>query len=100
MLSVGLHNMKRRVAIVFCLHALVAAHCIMCGVLDSFGRLGDWLIPNGTVFYSLLGSAFAFPVVAAFSLAGSGQRRPFLVGAAHVVMGAGQLLIGLLPVIT
>ncbi len=85
---------------VFCLHAVVAAYCIMCGVLDSLGHFKAWLIPNGAVFYILLGSAFVFPVVAALSLVGSGRRRPLLVESAHVAMGTGQLLLGLLPLIT
>jgi hypothetical protein len=92
--------MKRRVAIVFCLHGAVTAYCIMCGVLDRFGYFKAWLIPNAALFYILLGSALAFPVAAAFSLVGSGQRRPLLVEGAHVAMGAGQLLIGLLPLMT
>ena len=97
---VGLRPMKRRVLIVFCVHALVATYCIICGVLDSFGLLRGWLIPNRAVFFILFGSAFAFPVVAALSLFGSGQRRPLLVEGAHVAMTAGQLVFGLLPLIT
>jgi hypothetical protein len=92
--------MKHRVLIVFCLHAVVAAYCILCGMLDSFGCFQAWLIPNRAVFFMLFGSAFAFPVVAALALVGSGQRRPLLVEGAHVAMGAGQLLIGLLPLVT
>ena len=92
--------MKRRVLIVFCLHAVVAAYCMMCGMLDSFGCFKAWLIPNPAVFFVLFGSAFAFPVAAAFSLLGSGQRRPLLVEGAHVAMGAGQILVGLLPLVT
>jgi hypothetical protein len=72
----------------------------MCGVLDSFGWFRDWLIPNHVIFFVLAGSAFAFPVVAAFCLLGSGQRRPLLVEGAHVAMAAGQLVLGLLPLIT
>ena len=100
MANVGLRPMKRRVLMVFCVHALVAASCIMCGVLDSFGCLRGWLIPNRAVFLLLLGSAIVFPVVAAFSLFGSGQRRPLLVECAHVAMASGQLVFGLLPLIT
>jgi hypothetical protein len=92
--------MKRRVLIILCLHALASAYCIMCGLLDSFGSLRDWLVPNRAVFFILLGSAFAFPAVAAFSLLGSGQRRPLLVEGAHIAMAAGQLLFGLLPMVT
>ena len=97
--NVGLRTMKRRVLIVFCLHAVVAAYCIMCGVLDSFGSFRDWLIPNRMVFFVLLGSAFAFPVVAALAIFRSGQRRPLLVEGAHIALAAGQLLFGLLPLV-
>lgn len=93
----GLHTMKRRVLIVFCLHVVVAAYCILCGVLDSFGWFQAWLIPNRAVFCILLASAFAFPIVAALSLVGSGQRRPLLVEGAHLALAAGQVLFGLLP---
>jgi len=97
---VGLRTMKRRVLIVFCFHAVVAAYCITCGVLDSHGWGAHWFIPNRLVFLVLFGSAFAFPAIAALSLFGSGQRHPLVVGAAHVIMGAGQLLFGLLPLIS
>jgi hypothetical protein len=90
-------RMKRRVLVVFCLHAVIAAYCVMCGVLDSHGHFMHWLIPNTTIFFLLFGSAFAFPIIATVGLLGSGQKHPLLVEACHLAMGAAQVLFGLLP---
>ena len=89
--------MKKRVRIIFLFHAFVAAYCVTCGLLDTYGHFQPWLIPGVAVFYSLLGSAAVLPIVAAVSVAGSGCKHPVVLVVTHVAVGAGQLFFGLLP---
>ena len=58
------------------------------------------MIPNVVLFYLLAASAIAFPMLAAFSMVGSGIKHPVFLVLAHLFMGASQLYFGLLPLIS
>jgi hypothetical protein len=90
--------MKARV--VFYLHALVAAYCITCGLLDLHGHPVRWLIPNNPVFCFLLGSAVVFPVWGILTAARTRPKHPIALVAAHFAVAAGQVFLGLLPLIS
>ena len=93
-------RMKKRVRIIFYVHAFVAAYCVTCGLLDTYGHFHSWLIPGVAVFYLLLASAVLLPMLAAFSLTGSGCKHPVVLVVTHITMGAGQLFFGLMPLIS
>ncbi len=89
--------MKKRVRIIFLVHAFIAAYCVACGLLDTHGYFRSWLIPGIAVFYFLLASAVVLPVVAAVAVAGSGCKYPVGLVVTHIAMGAEQFFFGLLP---
>ena len=97
---VPLARMKKRVRIIFLVHAFIAVYCVTCGLLDIYGHFHSWLIPGLAVFCFLLASAVLFPIVAAVSVAGSGCKHPVVLVVTHIVMGAGQFFFGLLPLIS
>ena len=92
--------MKKRVRIIFLVHAFIAAYCAACGLLDARGHFYSWLIPSIAVFYLLLASAVVLPAVAAVSVAGSGCKHPVILVVSHIAMGARQFFFGLLPLIS
>ncbi len=92
--------MKKRAQFIFFFHALIAAYCVACGLLEMVGQLRSWLIPGIVMFYLLAASAILFPIVALVSVAGSGCRHPVLLVAAHFLMGGAQFFFGLLPLIS
>jgi hypothetical protein len=92
--------MKKRVRIIFFVHAFIAAYCVACGVLDTYGHFHSLLIPGAAVFYFLLASALMLPIVAAVSVAGSGYKHMLILVVTHIAMGAGQFFFGLLPLIS
>ena len=91
--------MKKRVRIIFYVHAFIAAYCVTCGLLDVYGHFHSWLIP-GVAMCFLLASVVLLPIVAAFSVIGSGCRHPVVLVVTHIAMGAGQFFFGLMPLIS
>jgi len=85
---------------IFFVHAFIAAYCLMCGLLDAYGQFRPLLIPNSSVLYLLLTSAIILPIVAALSVVGSGHQHPVVLIVTHIAMSAGQLLLGLMPLVS
>ena len=95
-----LASMRTRVRIIFLVHAIIAAYCVTCGLLDTYGHFHSWLIPGVAVFYLLLASAVLLPIVAAVSVAGTGYKHPVILVCTHIAMGAGQFFFGLAPLVS
>ena len=92
--------MNGKVRVILFLHALIATYCIACGVLDATGYFHPSLIPSVAIFYLLAASAVVLPLIAAATIIGTRQKDPVVLIVAHLVMGAGQLCVGLFPLIT
>jgi hypothetical protein len=92
--------MKKRVRVIFWIHASVAAYCLACGILDLSGRYHSWLVPGFEAFGVLLASAVVLPILAMVSVVGSGCKHPVVLVLTHIIMGVGQIFLGLLPLIT
>ena len=85
---------------IFYAHTAVAIYCLACGILDGYGHLQPWMIPNVFTFYGLALSALLFPILAGLSLIGSGAPRPFRILAVHIGISVIQTYFGLLPLVS
>ena len=89
-----------RVRTIFYAHTAVAIYCLACGILDGYGHLQPWMIPNVFTLYALALSALLFPFIAGLSLMGSGVFRPARILAAHIGISVIQTFFGLLPLVS
>jgi hypothetical protein len=89
-----------RVRAYFYTHLAIALYCIACGMADIFGLNLAWITPNVLVFYVLFWSAIFLPLAAGISLIGAGIPHPYRTLLAHIGLGAAQLFLGLLPLVT
>jgi hypothetical protein len=92
--------MKTRVRVIFYVHAFIAAYCLLCGLPDAYGHFHAWLIPNALTFYILLASSFVLPVVAAVAVVGAQCKHPVVLVPTHIVIGAAQFFVGLMPLVS
>ena len=89
-----------RVRTIFYAHTAVAIYCLACGILDGYGHLQPWMIPNVFTFYGLALSALLFPLMAGLSLMGTGVPHPSRILVAHIGISVIQTRLGLLPLIS
>ncbi len=87
-------TMPFRARLVFYLHALTAAYCICCALVDLSGHAARWLAPSFPVACLLLGTALIFPICSVLATRNRGTKHGTAL-VAHFAMSTGQFLAAL-----